>query len=57
MFNEQWNTCEAPEWVGYGDKIDDDGFAIFAEASDDHGLNCGLKTGPMFGCVKFERHA
>jgi|GEM_PF-2895864 len=50
---KQWTTCEAPDWLGIADKISADGLAIFADASDDTGLNAGLKTGPMFGCVKF----
>lgn len=52
-FNKRWNTCEAPNWVDYANKVDDDGFALYADASDDSGLCVGLKTGPMFGCIKF----
>ena len=51
---KQWNTCEAPNWVEYSDEIADDTFAIYADASDDSGLTCGLKTGAMFGCIKFQ---
>lgn len=53
-YNKRWNTCEAPDWVDYDDKISDDDFAIYADAHDDSGLECGLKTGPMFRCDKFE---
>lgn len=49
-----WNTCEAPDTVVYDAVIADDTFALYAEAHDDSGLEYGLKTGPMFGCVKFE---
>ena len=52
---KSWNTCEAPNWVGYADKIPDDGFAIYADAHDDSGLECGLKTGPLFSCIKFDK--
>lgn len=50
----QWNTCEAPNLVNRADKIEDDTFALYANAHDDSGLEWGLKTGPMFGCVKFK---
>lgn len=53
----RWNTCEAADWVYYKDKIGDSDIAIFADASDDTGLDCGLKTGPMFGCVKYQPEA
>jgi hypothetical protein len=51
---KSWSTCEAAPWVGRSYKISDDSFAIYADASDDSGLECGLKTGPMFGCIKFK---
>ncbi|NUX58681.1 hypothetical protein [Paraburkholderia youngii] len=54
MRNKSWQTCEAPQWVDYAAKIGDADFAIYADASDDTGLQAGLKTGPMFGCIKFE---
>lgn len=52
-WNKQWTTCEAVSWVDYAEKIPEDGLAIYADANDDSGLDAGLKTGPMFGCVKF----
>lgn len=55
VFNKQWQTCEAPTWREYSDKIAEDDFAIYADASDDSGLKCGLKTGPMFGCDRFQQ--
>lgn len=54
MYNKSWNTCEAVAWVDYDSRIGDDSFAIYASASDDSGLEAGLKTGPMFGCNKFQ---
>jgi hypothetical protein len=54
--NKSWHTCEAPDWVDYDAKIGDGDFAIYAHASDDTGLTAGLKTGPMFGCIKFQPH-
>lgn len=53
MRNKSWNTCEAADWVDRGQKIADDGLAIYADASDDSGLEAGMKTGPMFGCIRF----
>jgi hypothetical protein len=29
-------------------------FDIYADAADDTGLHCGLKTGPEFGCIHHE---
>ena len=51
--NKKWHTCGAASWVDYDEKIEDGGVGIYADASDDSGLVCGLRTGPMFGCVKF----
>ena len=53
-WNKTWRTCEAADWVARDDKIADDAFAIYAEALDDSGLEAGMKTGPMFGCVRFQ---
>ncbi len=50
-----WHTCEGADCATYDQKIFDDSFAIYAEALDDSGLQYGLKTGPMFGCIKFEQ--
>ena len=48
-------TCEAAGWVRYDQKLNDDSFAVYADANDDQGLEAGLKTGPLFGCVKFQQ--
>ena len=53
MWKKSWNTCEAVNWVDRDEKIGENEFAVYADCSDDHGLNVGLKTGPMFGCIKF----
>lgn len=55
--NNSWHTCELPDWVEREAKVGDDSFAIYAEAHDDSGLTAGLKTGPMFGCIKFQPHS
>lgn len=51
--NRAWHTCSAADWVERGTEIGEDGLAIYADATDDSGLDAGLRTGPMFGCVKF----
>lgn len=57
IWRKEWHTCEAVDGVYYSDKIPDDSFAIYAEADDDSGLNSGLKTGPLFGCIKFQERS
>lgn len=39
------------------DTLVNDEFGVFAivYSSDNYGAETGLKTGPMFGCVKFEQ--
>lgn len=49
-----WNTCEAVDSAEHDEKIPEDGFALYADALDDSGLESGLKTGPLFGCLKFQ---
>ena len=51
--DKQWMTCDLAEWVEYDSKIAEDGFAFYADASDDSGLYAGVKTGPLFGCLHF----
>lgn len=50
--------CEAPSWVNHFPEGQwspgEAGIALAVMASDDQGLDVGLKTGPMFGCTKFE---
>ena len=50
-----WTECGAVPWYDRQQEIEKDGFAIYAHASDDCGLGCGLKTGPMFGCTIFQK--
>ncbi len=52
--HSNWNTCEYPKTVEYDQKIGDAEFAFYADAHDDSGLDYGLKTGPLFGCIKFD---
>lgn len=54
MRGNSWNTCNAADWVSRSHKVDGADFAIYAEAHYDSGLDAGLKTGPMFGCVQFK---
>ena len=56
-YGKSWTECEFPEWATRDEKIADDGIAYYADASDDTGLDAGLKTGPMFGCIKFKAKA
>jgi hypothetical protein len=44
-----WHTCGVVITAEYDEKIAYDGCAIFAEPLE----VSGLKTGPMFGCIKF----
>lgn len=53
MRGRSWNTCEVASWVSRTDTIADNSIAIYADASDDTGLDAGIKTGPLFGCIKF----
>lgn len=52
-WNRTWHTCEGVGDTHYSAKIVDDNFALYAESLDDSGLEFGMKTGPMFGCVRF----
>lgn len=52
VWNKEWDACRI-DWVDYSEKISENSAAIYADASDDSGLDAGLKTGPMFGCVRF----
>lgn len=49
-----YGYCDRVAWMDRFDKVPDDGFVIHADASDDTGLDAGLKTGPMFGCTQFK---
>ena len=52
--NLHWQTCNLPVWANYSDDIGEDNMAMYVNANDDTGLEYDLKTGPMFGCVKFK---
>ncbi len=53
---KNWTECS---FVGNVDSanmpVDEDSFSVFANCDDDSGLNSGLLTGPMFGCIKFQQ--
>lgn len=51
--SKTWNTCEYPDWVNYDAKIPEDSISFYADAHDDCGLDAGIKTGSLFGCIKF----
>ena len=53
----RYNTheCLLPEWVEVEGNAEEDGMAFYADAADDTNLHAGLKTGPLFGCNKFEK--
>lgn len=52
--NVIWNECSHIDWKNKGENIKHDSAAIYAYASDDSGLNTGLMTGPLFGCINFK---
>ena len=45
-----WTTCERLDWVPINHPLAEDNAALYSDAGED----TGLKTGPMFGCVKFQ---
>lgn len=53
-YGAAWNECEGVDSTGLEDPVLNADFAIYAEAHDTSGLQVGLKTGPMFGCVQFK---
>lgn len=55
-----WGRDEEQECSKVGEackteQVGPDGFAIYAGALDDSGLVVQLRTGPFFGCQKFEQ--
>ena len=36
-------------------KLEGSDRALYYSVMDDSGLDCGLKTGPEFGCVRFKK--
>ena len=55
MFKGSWNECTAADQLDRSVTLPENGLAVYAEILDDHGLETGLRTGPMFGCVKFQQ--
>jgi hypothetical protein len=53
----RFGVCDITELDDPESAIGDSDMAIFAVVHDDSGLYVGLKTGPMFGCVKFQARA
>lgn len=51
-----WAACGFPDWTSPGKDIAEDTMSFYATAQDDQGLDAGLKTGRMFGCLKFTQH-
>lgn len=47
-------TCERVEWENSKRPTGDAAF-LFADAHDDSGLRAELRTGPEFGCLKFQK--
>ena len=50
------HECSFPDWGTYNSKPEADSFTLYADALDDSGLQCGIITGPEFGCLKFKAH-
>lgn len=46
--------CNLAEWIEALDALEDDSFGFYADADDDQGLQAGVVTGPLFGCLKFK---
>jgi hypothetical protein len=52
-WNKSWTECDYAAWFSREGTLNNDDFGYYADASDDQGLEAGMKTGPMFGCIKF----
>ena len=46
--------CVLVDWIATTETEDGANFSVYATSDDDQGLQCGLKTGPDFGCVQFQ---
>ena len=46
--------CDIAHYVDRKEKLLKDDFGIYAYARDDSGLMYALRTGPEFGCVRFQ---
>lgn len=47
-------TCGNVEWFELEDKLVGEEFGCYTNAYDNSGLSAGVKTGPMFSCIKWE---
>ena len=54
IYNKKWSECNKAYWIDKNDRIEENSFGVYTEAADDSGLSCGLKTGPLFGCIQFK---
>ena len=55
---EYWNSgkCIDIDLDTFNDmKLEGSDRALYYSVEDDYGLECGLKTGPEFGCVRFRK--
>jgi hypothetical protein len=49
------HECTAVEsWANMDTRVKEDNFAVAVSYSDDRGLDILFKTGPDFGCIKFQ---
>lgn len=53
QYGKRWNECNKASWVNAGEDQASDVLGVYADASDDTGLQAGLITGPNFGCIHF----
>lgn len=54
MRGKPYHECMRVEYEGGPTNQGGADFALWAGADDDSGLECGLITGPDFGCAHFE---
>ena len=47
--------CDYVGWMETDSQVPDDDMGIDADAHDDSGMYVYLKTGPNFGCLKFNQ--
>lgn len=48
--------CDNLELEDFNDmKLEGSDRELYYRVDDDSGLDCGLKTGPEFGCVRFRK--
>ena len=46
--------CNEAYWEDRYIKVKGDDFVFFTDAHDNSGLYACVKTGPLFGCIKFK---